>query len=401
MSEPILILPTNLQYVDEYGVTITQLPQSEYNVYLASLLSNYTTQLGTQSSTINSLSTDVSDNYTELSASIENSEQKLLDNRLINNDTANPVEDMLAAMADEYYGLKEHLGNTADIVHVKNSFPSTLGSSAALSVTDKTLSEIDVHWINTPSTAMQSLNNLWIAFNDLRNAMLQFNVNSVNCDSLVYSIEWGEVVLSGDNTVINIKLPYLSSILDGEGVPLYEDCDTINGSPITITDDFGNVYTTYIKLVDYLKRGSIFSVTLSDTNLSPTDTFTAQINGCFRHIGTGQVCNSTSSITVNNFLSKCADISCTLLSDTLLNVVMSFPINKNVEYEIIPSYTDNGLTTTTLPSLVFTNPTTPVTRQLTTVSGRVYTFTQIITLRSNSGDTVPYTSCDPIIYTTP
>jgi hypothetical protein len=281
-QEPILNLPTCLQYPDGTGGTVTKLIHNQYTLRIATVLCALQTTVTNQGGQISSL--DVRVTALENKVPVVPQISSCLLGTLAN------VEVVVEELEDQFCLYKTALGPLSDINIVPSRQCANLNTQMQLA-TGFPMTSL-VGWKSSVTNLAQSLNNLWLTVCDIRGAVkiIQDTCCKVDCDDIIIDFDYRWI----DAVTLRIFFTPKSTLPAG-----FYDCNQTFGNKITITDGNGSSWNTYF----FFRNSNPLNLTglLDDINiitngydldfsLSPLDTSTVlkfDSNLCFTN-GTTQ-----------------------------------------------------------------------------------------------------------------
>ena len=138
------------------------------------------------------------------------------------------------------------------------------------------------------NTVADAVNNMWITICDIRSAL--YNVVTTCCAP---SCDDVDLFITATYTSPNILLT-IGGTISGT----FADCYAA-GSFITITDAFGNSYTTQVPVVTNV-GGAAVSINIAATSLNPYTDYTVTLNVCVDDSTNSLKCNQVLTTSVTN-----------------------------------------------------------------------------------------------------
>jgi len=290
---PDITLPTCLQYSDQLGNIVTELPLVDW----ATLVGN----------TICSIITDI----TTLNQDLINLEQRIvvLENCVLPCTPSGPsdfdvtssclfldnqgqgqtvaISTLVLALETQFCELRNVIGtvtqiNAAIVSQCLTAASPTLSGSAGNygNITG---------WQANPSTLAEINQNQWIVLCDLYQAVtdIQNNCCDSGCDG--YQVSYThQVITDGNGIPTSLEINFInSSIPNG-----FSDC---SGNTITTTDQNGSSITTNFQIVPSASGAGPVTITLSNTNLDVYGPLTLTVNACITD-GSSDCTSSTTQI---------------------------------------------------------------------------------------------------------
>lgn len=374
-------------YTDQFGDTITQMTLVNY----AKAIGVKVCDLASQIAIINSTLTNLQSQINSVQTNIDNTNNRISDSGssifsscLISPVPVDgiPIEDYVSNLEAVFCELRTATGLPTALLNSILRQCVNLDTTESLNLPGVNMGSLP-GWITSGSysTVASSINNMWITICDMRAAVRTIldTCCPQGCEGLVI------------NLTTTLTNPNLNFFWTGDGTG-FEDCNP-SGSLITITDAYGNTYTTRIPIVAYINLP--FSLNLSGTPLNTSTNLSIHIDACFKKISDGSTCERCIETVIIN-QSACPSLS---LSVTGPFIVYSFTnaITGAVQYDLIlrrqsdNSFIDQHTIVTATPGLIsgtFINGLLP---------GITYTVTIQITINSVVTNSCPI----GVITTTP
>ncbi len=258
--------------------------------------------------------------------------------------TPTSIDLVLAEVEKQFCQL---LGATGDVTAIYNSIarqPVNLDSAKSLGTHGGTMSSID-GWVTTVKNLADSVNNIWLVLDDLRSAVTNIKLNccSTVCDGVAVSMS---AALPSSSTL----LLYFSGSMPAGVV----ECDAVNGTLFTITDQSGNSITTHIKLIANLNIVSGYPITLTGTPIVASDDLTITATICVKDSETDSVCQSCLEYVFINTLS-CPSV---LYNSGISSIDYTFSHVSGAMTYVIQLFNNAGTTMIASQTHTVTNPTT-------------------------------------------
>lgn len=199
------------------------------------------------------------------------------------------LSDMIIAMQAALCDLRAALGTPASIITSVTRVCTKLDTSPTLNLPGVNMGSLP-GWVQSGSyaTLADSVNNMWITICDLRAA-----VNTI----LTTCCPAGCAGLVVDLQVVYVPSSTIKFFWAGTGAG-FTDCDP-NGSLATITDSYGNSYTTRVSIIPYLN--SVFAVNLGGTPVNTNTNLTISVDACFTK-NDGTTCERVIVKNINNIM---------------------------------------------------------------------------------------------------
>lgn len=284
-TEPILNLPSCLQYVNNQGQTVTQLIHNQFSLTLATKICQLNSTVTSNTNTINNHETRITALENQSPVSIP----QITPNCVLPK-TPQDIDDVVFELEKKYCELQTTLGSNIQLLDAAGKQCLNLGQQNAFSIPG-TISSIN-GWKNVISNFSDSINNLWITVCDLRAGIAALkdccSAGVGNCLDFILGF-----TAAANNTrdTVTLFLAGLTNIPAG-----YGDCTQL-GSLVRITDTTGNVYTSYINLVNASTDVDGVAFDISNSNLNTSQTYTITIQACIKN-EQNNTCSKTTTITL-------------------------------------------------------------------------------------------------------
>jgi hypothetical protein len=233
-------------------------------------------------------------------------------------------------------------------------------------------------WITAGNynTLADSVNNMWITICDIRSALFNVVTNccAPSCDDV-------DLFITATFSSPNIQLA-IGGTIGGT----FTDC-YFAGSFVTITDAYGNSYTTQVPVVTNV-GGAPVSINIGATSLNQFTDYTVTLNVCVDDSTNSLKCNQSLVTTVTNTASCPSVVYATDV--TYIDYTFTNAISSPVTY-IVECW--NNALTTVVASQTTVNPATG--SVIGSITGLVAATTYQLRVRVVIGSTIkdcPYTS---------
>lgn len=295
--EPVLTLPTCLQYSNAQGQTITNLQHSDYTLTLATKICQINTTVNNHTSIVNSHETRI--------GLLENAAETNLPTvtpNCILPAVPTQMDIVIDELENQYCQLRSVLGTNAAITTALAQQCNALGAANKLSGSG-TMATIP-GWKTTVTTFADSFQNLWLTICDMRSAITNGLVggSSGSCGDFV--LNFTTAADSTRNTV-TLFLNGYTTLPSG-----YTDCNQ-QGSKVTIADSNGTKYIGYVILTSAISDVDGIPFNISTAGLNTSLPYTVTIEGCVSN-GTN-VCSKTASKTLSVPCSVVTGVTATLV----------------------------------------------------------------------------------------
>ena len=275
---PDITLPICLQYTDNLGNLVTELPLVDWATLVGNTVCNIINDIITVSQDLVNLEQRVvvlencvlpctPEGPTDFDVT---SSCLFLDNQGQGQSVA--ISTLVLAIEAQFCELREAVGTVTQI-NAAIVAQCLSAASPTLSGTAGNYGNIS-GWQANPSTLAEINQNQWIVLCDLYQAVsdIQNNCCDTGCDG--YQVSYThQVIKDGNNIPTTLEINFInSSIPNG-----FNDC---SGNTITTTDQNGNSITTNFQIVPSASGAGPVSITLSNTNLDVYGPLTLTVNAC-------------------------------------------------------------------------------------------------------------------------
>jgi hypothetical protein len=188
---------------------------------------------------------------------------------------------VLEAMEEQFCQFRAAVGTPTQISTALAKQCAGLAQFSALSTTG-TLGNISGFVTGTDpmvNTIAGTLSNLWIAFCDLRTAVVTMKntINALDCSSVIIDFTVAASGSNGARDQITLFFAGLTSIAN-----TLSECSQ-QGSKLTVADAAGNTYVTYIQVVANKANGSGVIVNLASSNINTSLNYTITLEACVKN----------------------------------------------------------------------------------------------------------------------
>ncbi len=272
---------------------------------------------------------------------------------LYNDNVPHPITDSFQLLASAWCTYQTTAGTSTDWATAATTMCSNLGTLPAYSQ-NSVMSGLS-GWINTPTTAAQSMKNLWLSYCDMRvgvtTALSQSNITCANIHIHYSSIY---------NPLSKIVTFYFNS----SSIPSNFASGATTGT-ITITDSGNHTYVSTFNIVSAVNTGYV-AFDLTNSPLSQTSVYTAIMQYTLTSTTPSLGCSGGVVGTVLNNLQQCPNT--TVYSNSNTTVTFSFVpvVTTNVSY-IVDLIQTSGTTSggTVVATKNYVNPQTTTTDTFT------------------------------------
>ena len=363
------------QYTNPYGDLVTQMTIKDYAAAIGTKVCDIVDQLVVINATLVDLDSRIQvfedcDACNPVIPPIE------IPTSCLTAGTNIPIEDFVQTLETAFCELQTATGPATEIYSAISQECVNLDTSPSLSNTSVNMGSLP-GWVTASNynTLADSINNMWLTICDIRSAV--YNVVTTCCAP------------SCDNVDLFItatySLPIISLTIGGTVSGTFADCYGA-GSFVTITDAFGNSYTTQVPVIANV-GGAAVSINIAATSLNPYTDYTVTLNVCVDDSTNSLKCNQVLTTSVLNSGSCPAIVyapDVTYIDYTFTNAISS-PITYIVECW-------NSTFTSVVASQTTVNP--PVGPVIGTITGLTAAVTYQLRVRVVTGSTIkdcPYT----------
>lgn len=217
-----------------------------------------------------------------------------------------------------------------------------LNTGTAFSNPGTTMSNI-AGWNQSPTTTANTINNLWLAVNDLRGGMsLIMQAITPSCNQIVVNY-----ITNLPSFTTGIQLFFAGYTFIPTG---YADA----GSTITVTDTANNTITQSLNIITASTSGSV-TIPISGTALLANSNYTVTVTSNVTNATWKTSCQKTTIKTVTNNIAVCPTITTFSVTNSI-SFIMTPLITTGVSYAV--SLLSSG--STVLSTQTYANPSAPV-----------------------------------------
>lgn len=347
----IIQLPDCLQFPDATGTPITAMPIRDAVTLMANQLCTIYTLVLVNQAAIAGLDARITVIEAIPTPVLE---MPLMQSRcVIDSPTAQPMNYVLEQTETQFCDLRTSTGNPTKIYQAIQK-EGTLKSESRLDSAGGNMTTIP-GWVSVVQDLSDSINNLWLAFEDTRAAVvnIQDNCCITGC---------GSILLNFRATLTSNPGPaYVTIFLDGSTIPVdFRDCES-SGSVVTISDGTNNT-TFKVPIISTAADPLGLSQDISGTSLDPNKTLTFSLSSCLTDRETETTCERTYTYTIDA-QAICPNMT---LTPGLNNITYSFSHLGTGYTYIIELFQQNGTTPVRTDSV--SNPTIVVSGNFTSLS---------------------------------
>ena len=230
------------------GVPLTSLPQSEYVYQIGVLLCNV---VNTQASQGNAIATLQNQVATLIATPAPTIPQVTPD--CVLPPVPTDIDLVVDELENQYCQLVSVLGSPSDLTKVLGKQCTDLNNQDLLS-SGNPIVTLGASWVTTPTVIAHTMINMWAMICDLRGAVkiIQDNCCKVTCNDIVVDFDIKRTVNDNGDLVLLLFFHPKTTMPD-----TWYDCNqkpTVGGlypwvgNEITITDEAGHVFTTFLQL---------------------------------------------------------------------------------------------------------------------------------------------------------
>lgn len=295
-AEPVLTLPSCLQYSNAQGQTVVNLTHSNYTLTLAQKICQINTLVGTHTSQIASHETRLG-----LIEALGDTNLPTVTPNCILPALPTAMNVVIDELENQFCLLRATLGTNAAITTALAQQCTTLGATNALS--QPGVMATIPGWKTTVTTFADSFQNLWLTVCDMRAAIVAGAVGGTgSCADFILNFT---ASASNDRSTVTLFFNGNTSLPQG-----YTDC-TAQGSKVTITDSNGVKYTDYVVLASAISNTAGIPFTITGAGLNTSLNYTVAVDGCISN-GTS-TCSKTATKTVSVPCSIVTNVTATLV----------------------------------------------------------------------------------------
>lgn len=359
----VLTVASNLRFNDDNGNLVTQMyainpiegqpdtPSTGYISLIGSRLSSMITDyngvlaiLDGYNTRISTLETDVEDILTSGATAIPQVNGGCLNGNT--NQDVNVVTGLLVASQCDYI---DTLGTTSAL----NSALSALDTSAlnvlpSYSIPGGNMQAL-AGWNATPATTAGMLNNLALAYLDMRVGVTQALAQSaITCSSININI----------SSAYNSSTHIITLYFPGSSIP---DNFSDDGSSILVEDSAGNQFTMNFDVMTAVVTDGFLLIDISASTLLQTSNYTVSLTYNVTSTIPSLGCQNTKTVTVVNNTTVCPNVN-VWATTTTVSYTFVPPVTTNVTYTV-DILDASG--TTVIDTQTYTDPALPITGTFT------------------------------------
>lgn len=291
-TEPILALPTCLQYSNGSGGTVTQLIHNQYTLRIAAKFCELKLVVDQNTNSISNIDNRllIVENKLNLGTTLPKVKPQCdYPSASIVKGTDTAIDVLLDAVESELCGLRAVLGSNTQIgsASVTPSAVcatiSNLNTAPALSKPGSTMSSY-TGWNSTVVNLAQSIQNLWITVMDMRCVVTDLKncCGQVDCSGFILDYE-----ISTDVNRQNVTINFFNKMFfPGTG---YANCTGTDTAKIEITDGINTITLNAVDLIALRTNSSGQVIQVAGTGitspLNTSRTYTIKVYGCITKDG--------------------------------------------------------------------------------------------------------------------
>jgi hypothetical protein len=380
---PIMILPACLQYNDEGGNPVTQLPLDQFATLISYQVCTNLQSIQTINTTLSNFDTRISTlEQCVLPCNQIVPEKQVVPTCIINVGQLTDVSVLLLALETRFCALETAVGSPA-LINNAISQTTIQGSTNMLS-TNGTYSSV-TGWQSSPSTLAQSVQNAWSVIDDLYAAIVEIQNNCcpTGCGSVTFAYTTSNV-LNAAGFIESINFNFTGSSIPGAFV------EENGKSIISITDADGVTVTTQVQVTTLQSQPAGFTFTLPS---SINQFGNLNISVEFGVTDGSSTCNATKSSVISSVI-PCPPLTLTGITGDGVTVNFNNNFGTSAVFTIDIITVSTGLVAATY---IINNPGTSVSQVVTGLSPNVdYEVRLTIAIKGQTEvcSNVPFTTDD-------
>lgn len=363
----VLTVAANLRFNDDNGNLVTQMyainpiegqPDTPSTGYisligsrLSSMINDYNSVLAildSYNTRISTLETDVQDILTSGATVIPQ-----VNGGCLNGNTNDDVDVVTALLVASECSYITALGSTSALASAVTALnTSALNVLPSYSIPGGAMQALS-GWISTPATSADLMNNLALAYLDMRVGVTQaLSQSAITCGSININIS------SAYNSTAHIITLYFP----GSSIPANF---TDNGSNLLVEDSAGNQYTMNFDVITAVVNDGYLAIDISASTLLQTSNYTVTFNYDVTSTTPALGCANTKIVTVANNTTVCPNVNTWSTTNTVSYTFVP-PITTNVTYTV--DLLDASGTSIVAFAQTYTDPIAPITGTFTNLS---------------------------------
>ena len=342
----IISIPEWAQYTDSLGNVIKSMPLAEYAERSANEITTLITDITANAALAAQNASDISDLETRVSA-VEGDYvttgdlQYTVDPSIDPAGTPEFISTALKEIEDTFVSQRTSVGYNAELLNsilqgTAFNNEDRLGSIGNMATLPG--------WQAAGSTLASSLMNMWVAYADMRQAVLDIKENCcvTGCGDIYYNFRSTVDTVTGALTIY----------LDGStGVEGFRDCDTA-GSMYTVVDSDGNSTTGRVEIIDTINDPAGSVVSLASTPVDYSLDLIVTVYPCLHNSDLNTTCESVLSYNIYA-ANNCPSLT---IIPSVYEIDYSFPVTAGYDY-IVQLF--EGVSSVVIESATFNAPNPP------------------------------------------
>jgi hypothetical protein len=364
----VLTVANNLRFNDDNGNLVTQMyainpiegqPDTPSTGYisligsrLSSMINDYNSVLAildSYNTRISTLETDVQDILTSGATAIPQVNGGCLNGNT--NDDVDVVTGLLVASECSYITA---LGSTSALASAVTALDtSALNVLPSYSIPGGVMQALS-GWISSPATSADLMNNLALAYLDMRVGVTQaLSQSAITCSSININI----------SSAYNSSTHIITLYFPGSSIPANF---TDNGSNLLVEDSAGNQFTMNFDVITAVVNDGFLAIDITASTLLQTSNYTVTFNYDVISTTPSLGCANTKIVSVTNNTVVCPNVS-TWSTTTTVSYTFVPPVTTNVTYTV-DLLDVSGTPVIGATPQTYTDPATPVTGTFTNLT---------------------------------
>jgi hypothetical protein len=190
-GEPILELPVDLCYYNEQGDYVSALPQSEYNVYIATKVATIITDINNYSDQFDYINQRLNNLQTNIDQIADSTNDIYVVSQCASSGTPGQqilIQDAFTTFERNYCNLTSVVGTTTSLYNGINTQISNLSNLPQL-MDDRSQMRNLPRWVQNTSNVGDALSNLWLTISDIRSKVIEIANNTYSVPCILLSPE--------------------------------------------------------------------------------------------------------------------------------------------------------------------------------------------------------------------
>lgn len=331
----VLTVASNLRFNDDNGNLVTQMyainpiegqpdtPSTGYISLIGSRLSSMINDYNSVLAILDSYNTRISTLETEVQDIITSGATAIpqVNGGCLNSNTNQDVDVVTSLLVASECSYISALGSTSALASAVSALgTSSLNVLPSYSIPGGAMQAL-TGWVSNPTTSAELMNNLAIAYLDMRAGVTQaLSQSAITCGSIDINIS------SGYNSTAQIITLYFP----GSSIPANF---TDNGSNYLVEDSAGNQFTASFDVITAVVNDGYLLIDISASNLLQTSNYTVTFNYDVISTTPALGCANTKIVTVTNSISVCPNVN-VWSTTTTASYTFVPPITNDVTYTI-------------------------------------------------------------------